>query len=58
MENQTGIISVTEDSVEIFKSEYETLLKAQAKLSALEEAGVDNWSGYGDAMDILRQNAD
>lgn len=29
------------------------LLDAEAKLIALEAAGVDNWCGYGDAMEIL-----
>lgn len=27
-----------------------SLLKAEAKLDALEAYGVDNWSGYGDAL--------
>jgi len=39
--------------VTISRKEYERLLAAQAKLDALEAAGVDNWSGYDDAMEIL-----
>ena len=27
------------------------LLKAEAKLECLEGFGVDNWSGYGDALE-------
>jgi hypothetical protein len=31
---------------------------AEAKLSALEAAGVDNWEGYSHAMQILREEDD
>jgi hypothetical protein len=41
------------EMITIPKNEYETLLKSQAKLDALEGMGVDNWSGYGDAMEYL-----
>jgi hypothetical protein len=41
------------ETVTIPKSEYESLLEAQAKLDALEGAGVDNWEGYDDAMALL-----
>jgi len=34
----------------------EELLEAEAKLQALEQAGVDNWDGYGYAMELLEQN--
>ena len=34
--------------------EYESLQKDAEKLQALEQAGVDNWSGYDYAMEILR----
>ncbi len=44
-----------EDLVTISYSEYERLLKAEAFLNALETAGVDNWSGYGDACDIYEE---
>lgn len=39
-----------EDTVTISYSEYERLLKAEAFLEALEEAGVDNWEGYAKAI--------
>lgn len=38
-----------QDTVIISYSEYERLVKAEAFLNALAAAGVDNWSGYGDA---------
>ncbi|MDT8894230.1 YqaJ viral recombinase family protein [Halomonas sp. I1] len=38
------------DTVTISRKEYDALLEARAKLDALEAAGVDNWSGYPDAM--------
>jgi hypothetical protein len=31
------------------------LLKAERKLSALEASGVDNWEGYGYALEPLRK---
>jgi len=34
------------------------LLKDQRMLHALEAAGVDNWSGYGDAMVMLNEEED
>lgn len=41
------------ETVTITRQEYDRLLAAQAKLDALEAAGVDNWTGYDDAMEIL-----
>lgn len=41
------------DQVTIPKDEYDSLLKDSAKLRALEDAGVDNWEWYGDAMATL-----
>jgi hypothetical protein len=38
------------EMVTISKSEYESLLEDADKLSRLEAYGVDNWSGYSDAM--------
>ncbi|WP_442907300.1 hypothetical protein [Halomonas sp. 59] len=35
------------------RAEYDQLLADQAKLRALEAMGVDNWSGYSDAMEQL-----
>ena len=41
-----------EEKVEIGKTEYENLRRDTIKLEALEEAGVDNWEWYGEAMTI------
>lgn len=38
------------EQVTISRKEYDQLLAAQAMLDALKAAGVDNWSGYDDAM--------
>lgn len=50
---QRGSDVAKPETVEITRKEYEALLDARAKLDALEAAGVDNWSGYGDAMAAL-----
>lgn len=39
--------------VQVSFEELEFLRHAYDKLTALEAAGVDNWEGYGIAMDIL-----
>lgn len=39
--------------ITIPQERYEELLQAEEVLQALREAGVDNWIGYEDAMDIL-----
>ncbi|QBX32938.1 hypothetical protein [Enterococcus phage vB_EfaS_PHB08] len=44
-----------QDTVIISYSEYERLVKAEAFLNALEAAGVNNWSGYGDALDMYEE---
>lgn len=36
---------------------YKTLLRRDMKLTALEGAGVDNWEGYDDAMEMSREMA-
>lgn len=41
------------EQVTITRKEYDQLLAAQAMLDALKAAGVDNWTGYDDAMEIL-----
>lgn len=42
-------------TVTISQSEYEELLEAAAWLSALEQAGVDNWGGYETAQEIYEE---
>lgn len=44
-----------QDTVIISYSEYERLVKAEAFLNALEAAGVDNWSGHGDAWAMYEE---
>lgn len=39
--------------VTITKEEYDSLIKDYQMLTALQEAGVDNWSGYEEAMSNL-----
>lgn len=35
-----------------------SLRAGEARLSALEAAGVDNWEGYGNAMRAMREDHD
>ena len=44
------------ETVTISKREYEELLASVKVLNALQEFGVDNWEGYGDAMSSLEEN--
>lgn len=39
-------------------ADYEYLLERDRFLDALEQAGVDNWSGYGDAYEIYNEGED
>lgn len=39
--------------ISITQNEYDRLVQKEAKLNALEAAGVDNWDGYDYALDIL-----
>lgn len=41
--------------VVISESELEELIEDQHKLSCLESAGVDNWSGYEYAMQMMEE---
>lgn len=41
------------ETVTIDVREYQRLLKRDEWLECLEAAGVDNWSGYDDAREIL-----
>lgn len=44
---------MSEDTVTISKEEYESLKEDSLWLSCLESAGVDNWSGYDYARELL-----
>lgn len=41
------------ETVNIPKRQYERLINTQTVLNALNNAGVDNWEGYGIAMESL-----
>jgi hypothetical protein len=43
------------EMITISKEEYDELVKDSDFLHALEQAGVDNWEGYSDAVDIYRE---
>ena len=43
------------NSINISPEEYQRLTEADNKLDALEAAGVNNWEGYDEAMDILSE---
>jgi hypothetical protein len=43
------------ETVIISKVEYEELLEKSEFLSCLEAAGVDNWSGYGEAQEMMNE---
>lgn len=45
-----------EELVTIPKKEYERLLEREDWLQCLEAAGVDNWQGMDDAIDIHNGN--
>lgn len=42
-----------EEEVTIGLARYQMLLEAENFLYALQAAGVDNWEGYSDAIDML-----
>lgn len=44
-----------EEQITISKKEYDKLVEDQAFLEALKAAGVDNWSGYDYAWEILEE---
>jgi hypothetical protein len=48
--------NVLPDSICITQDFYKRLITSRDKLKALEEAGVDNWEGYSDAMSIFYGN--
>lgn len=46
------------DDIENFFAEYEKLQADSWELNCLEAAGVDNWSGYDDAMQMMEEFGD
>lgn len=43
------------DKIDKLESEVKKNEKALLKLEALEQIGVDNWSGYNEAMELYRE---
>lgn len=48
-------LATADDTVVLSKKEFDHYDACEQKLYALEGAGVDNWSGYDHAMEILRE---
>lgn len=55
---ETAVRQQVEEMVTITKKEYDSLLEDREFLDALRCAGVDNWSGYGFAMEMLEEEED
>lgn len=49
---------MAQETVTLDKDVYNDLVAAQKFLNALYAAGVDNWSGYGEAQDIMDTEED
>jgi hypothetical protein len=52
------VATVAQEMVTISKDEYDSLKKDSELLNCLRACGVDNWEGWGDAMDMLREDGD
>lgn len=46
-----------EEQITISREFYNELLESQKWLDALESAGVDNWSGYDYARELLKEES-
>lgn len=44
-------MGIAKKKITITEERYFELLNKESKLTALENAGVDNWSGYSEAME-------
>jgi hypothetical protein len=49
---------MSEEMVTITKAQHDHLLKKDDWLSCLEQAGVDNWSGWDYAQEIKEEECD
>lgn len=43
------------NKIELSIEEFNSLKESEMRLLALESAGVDNWSGYDFAMELLQE---
>jgi hypothetical protein len=48
-------MSENKEMVTITKAEYESLLEGSELLSCLKACGVDNWSGWDDAIEMFNE---
>lgn len=55
---QAKYVIGNEEQVTISRKEHDVLLERDEWLSALEEAGVDNWQGYDDAREYMKASQD
>lgn len=53
--NRGPILTADGESVIISKKVYDELIEDQKIMIALQNAGVDNWDGYGIAMAAYRE---
>lgn len=51
--NVTYMYGEIDDTVNIPRDEYESLLEDSAFLESLRQAGVDNWDGFDHALEIF-----
>ena len=47
-----------EETITIPLKRYNDLLESEAFLEALEAVGVDNWEGYSEAHELLKEESD
>ncbi len=49
------MMNENEEMITISKKEYDDLLDAAKFLTCLEGAGIDNWIGYDDAIELMEE---
>ena len=54
--SEERFIKVDSETVTIFKKKYDYLKMQDLKLQTLEGWGVDNWCGYDEAMETLKNS--
>lgn len=47
-----------QETITIPKAEYDELLANQRWVDCLEGAGVDNWEGYDEAVELYQEDAE
>ncbi len=47
---------MSEETITLLKSEYEDMRMSLDWLACLENAGVDNWSGYEYALELRKES--